>query len=449
MASPLPADGPDQLVASSQPVTPAGEVVRINLGWLVRLRWAALAGQLLTILVSHFVLDIWLNLPPLLLTVGASVLSNLVAMAALRSPSGPSPRWVPALLVWDTLQLTVLLYYSGGPFNPFSFQYLVQVALAVVVQPPRWAWLLGTLSVACMGGLFVEHIWLDPEMRSSDNPHLAHMRMHLYGMWLALGVASAFILYFVSKVRAALAEREAELVEARARVQRGEQLAALATLAAGAAHELSTPLSTIALVAKELQRDLGGQVEAPQLADLELMQRELARCKLILQRMSVQTGQAPGETPAAAPLSRLLRESTHDLAAALEVELPAALAELQVRVPVQAAAQALRALVQNAVQASPPGVPVRLVVRSGDGAVLIEVRDRGPGMSSEVKKRAGEPFFTTKPPGQGMGLGLYLAREVLERSGGQLRIDSTPGDGTVATATLPVAGPTLPAGAAP
>lgn len=437
---------PDQPRQPDHPTNPAGEVARINLGWLVRLRWAALAGQLLTILVSHFVLDIWLELTPLLITVAASVASNLVAMAALRrGRHGPSERWVPALLVWDTLQLTALLYYSGGPFNPFSFQYLVQVALAVVIVPPRWAWLLGTLSVACMGGLFVEHIWLDPEMRSSDNPHLAHMRMHLYGMWLALGVASAFILYFVSKVRAALAEREQELVEAKERVQRGEQLAALATLAAGAAHELATPLSTIALVAKELQRDLDGQVDAPQLADLELMQRELARCRAILQRMSVQAGQAPGETPAAASLGQLLREASDGLGPNVALDLPVAVASQHVRVPLQAAAQALRALLQNALQASPVGESVQVAVQVERGTAQVVIRDRGPGMSPEVQKRAGEPFFTTKAPGQGMGLGLYLAREVIERSGGALRIDSAPGAGTTVTATLPLAANAAPA----
>lgn len=440
----------DQPAQLDPPANPAGDVARINLGWLVRLRWAALAGQLLTILVSHFVLDIWLELTPLLLTVAASVLSNLVATWALRrTAQGPSERWVPALLVWDTLQLTALLYYSGGPFNPFSFQYLVQVALAVVIQPPRWAWLLGTLSVACMGGLFVEHIWLDPEMRSSDNPHLAHMRMHLYGMWLALGVASAFILYFVSKVRAALAEREQELAEAKERVQRGEQLAALATLAAGAAHELATPLSTIALVAKELQRDLDGQVDAPQLADLELMQRELARCRAILQRMSVQAGQAPGETPAAAPLGQLLREAADGLGPGLVMTIPAEVASQPVRVPLQAAAQALRALLQNALQASQSGQTVQVRAGLQRGMAQIEVKDQGPGMSPDVQKRAGEPFFTTKPPGQGMGLGLYLAREVIERSGGQLTLESAPGAGTTATATLPMAAAAATAKEAP
>jgi two-component system sensor histidine kinase RegB len=349
--------------------------------------------------------------------------------------------WVSGLLVWDTLQLTALLYFSGGPFNPFSIQYLVQVALAVVIQPPRWAWLLGTLSVACMGGLFIEHIWLDPEMRSSDNPHLAHMRMHLYGMWLALGVASAFILYFVSKVRVALAEREAQLAAAQARAQRGERLASLATLAAGAAHELATPLSTIALVAKELQRDLQGQVEAPQMADLELMQKELARCRAILQRMSVEAGQAPGEAPAAVSVAQLLAEAMDGLTGAVIVPTAAELQGLAVQMPLQAAAQAVRALLQNALQVSPADVPVQVsvVAAAEPGQLAIVIRDRGPGMSAEVVQRAGEPFFTTKAPGQGMGLGLFLAREVLERSGGSLRLQSSATDGTTAQALMPAA----------
>src|SRR5262249_34698668 len=154
--------------------------------------------------------------------------------------------------------------------------------LSAIVLAPRRTWALVALSLVCFGALFALHTATPSEEMSS---HLGHDQLHLRGMWVAFGVAATFIVYFVRRVTRALAEREAELTRQRTR---GEKLASLATLAAGAAHELATPLSTIAVVAKELERDVSARSPAdqPLVEDARLIRDQVERCRAILLQMA-------------------------------------------------------------------------------------------------------------------------------------------------------------------
>lgn len=271
--------------------------------------------------------------------------------------------------------------------------------------------------------------------------HAAQMRMHLEGMWIAFGVAAAFIVYFVNRVTRDLALREAELAQTRAVAFRIEKIASLATLAAGAAHELSTPLSTIAVVANELERELEqGKGGNEQSADARFIREEVDRCREILLRMAADAGQSAGEGFERLSIAQLLEVALNDLPhrEGVRLVLDETAYRSELHVPPRASVQALRAVVKNAQQATPSGEPVVVTAEVFHGQCRIEVRDPGVGMSPEVLKRVGEPFFTTKEPGNGMGLGLFLTRAVLERLGGNLELESIPGKGTTAVLRMPL-----------
>jgi two-component system sensor histidine kinase RegB len=219
----------------------------VNIQWLARLRWAEIAGQAMTVLVGQFLLGGKLPIASLLGVISLGLVSNLVIEAyffggrrGLRlHPQQPSHRieeWHIALVMMiDIASLTGMLYLTGGPHNPFAFLYLVQIALAAVLVRALWTWMLVGLSFVGFGILIVAHQPLEIPEQS-----------RVIGAWVALGVASAFVVHFLLRITGALAQREAELTEARSLAARQERLASLATMAAGAAHELSTPLGTSA-----------------------------------------------------------------------------------------------------------------------------------------------------------------------------------------------------------
>ncbi|HTJ41859.1 MAG TPA: ATP-binding protein [Kofleriaceae bacterium] len=395
------------------------------MSWLIRLRWAEIVGQASTILVVRLLFGISVPMGELSIVVGIGLASNL--LLELRGER-PLEEWqVAAVMALDVALLTALLFLTGGPLNPFGFLYLVQIALATVLLHQAWTWALVGLSFLCFGLLLVGHRTLP----ISD-------QTRMYGMWVALLVASAFIVSFLRRIMTALAEREHELAEARNLTARQEKLASLATMAAGAAHELSTPLGTVALVAKELERALEkiGSVELA--ADARLIREQVGRCRAILDQMAGGAG-AAGESIETRTVDAILDDALTGARVQPPVtrEVAADVATAELRLPPRAVSQALRSLITNAQDASPPETPVIVRAARDRDRLRIEIEDRGPGMEPEILARLGEPFFTTKQPGRGMGLGVFLARAVIESVGGTLKIGSTIGLGTRVIVTVP------------
>lgn len=422
-------------------IAPAQETRRIHMQWLAQLRWGALLGQLLTVLLVDLVMHIKLPMAWLFAVLAIEAASNLwFVQGSRRDAVSESPSFLALPMAIDIVLLTILLFLTGGPFNPFSFLYLVYLALAAVVLPARLTWGLVGLSLLSFGMLFVAEHWLPLSILPQLN-HADQMRMHMQGMWFAFAVAALFITYFVTRLRHNLAQRELELFRARSLAAQSEKLASLATLATGAAHELSTPLSTIAVVAKELERSLRADDEHAR-GDAQLIRREVDRCREILQRMAADAGHTNELSERPMSVQELLTSAVEGLPRARDVQLTLErdAGPCVLNGQAQATAQALRGILKNALQASPADRAVDVAARlSSDGARCnISVRDYGPGMSADVLSRAGEPFFTTKEPGEGMGLGLFLTRVVAERAGGQLDLQSLPGHGTTATLVLPI-----------
>lgn len=435
----------------------------ISLRWVLRLRWSAIFGQGLTAVAVQRLLGISLPLGTLGAILGLATATNLIAfLASRRQP--PREGWVAGLMVFDVMALTALLYFTGGPTNPFSFLYLVPIALATLVLRPAWTWSLVLLSLVGSAFLFWDHRPID-----ALEGHAEHMKVHLRGMWVAFGVAAGFIVYFLLRVRRALTLRDEALAESREAVSRQRRLTSLATLAAGAAHELATPLGTIAVVSHELARRADFAASSDR-DDVLLIRSEVERCRTILNRMSYPTqwgdhgaqrdrgartdggvrdaseGARPPSFPSPWSLDTVLARTLGALSRPpwLHLDLAENLPEGELPGLDEAFVQALCSVIRNAEDAAPKDGAVHLVVRhsrpvslSSSSLLTFTVRDEGQGMEAAVLARVGEPFFTTKAPGRGMGLGLFLARTVVERLGGSLTLDSEVGRGTSVTLVVP------------
>jgi two-component system sensor histidine kinase RegB len=410
---------------------------------LVRLRWGAVAGEAFSLLVARYTFGADLPLAVVLALVGLMAASNLLLASVVRRRAIPAA-WIAAVLAFDTVQLTAVLAAVGGSSNPFSILYLVQITMAALMLGPRWTWALAGLAATAYAALFVL-VPPSPVLHDHTGEHFAS---HLRSMWMAFSVAAGLIAYFVVRLAAELERREQELVAERERASRHERLAALTTLAAGAAHELGTPLATVAVVARELEVAvcrLPGPVQESMGEDVRLIRSELDRCRLILDRMAARSGETAGEQPEPVTGEGFAREVVSNLsedeAARVDVRLQEGVSVFVA--PPRALAASVLNLVRNGLDASAPAGRVTMEIGaavSGDHArILITVSDRGPGMPPDVLSRACEPFFTTKAPGQGLGLGLFLARTLVEHLGGRFTLDSTPGTGTRASVELPAA----------
>lgn len=420
-------------------VRPGGETTRhLALRWAVRLRYGLIAGEIA--LIAGLFLGLQISVPFLVIApaIAIQALSNWVLSSKADRLGGSAEHLVGILFSIDTLSLTLILALSGGPANPFSLLYLVQITFSAVVLRKLWTWGLGVLSTLSFGMLF----WVSRDVPAfHEHAQSGEFSLHLFGMWIAFATAALLISFFVGKLSAEARNKEHEIRVMQRRLARNDRLASLVTLAAGAAHEMATPLATIAITAKEMEHDATVRLRDQRSSeDAQLIRSQVERCRAILERMGAQGADPLGETPKSIELPSLLVQ--------VKEGFPQALARIEVDIedgglptcviPVRAAVEALSALVKNALDASPDGKAVTLrAVRSDRGRVRFLIRDQGIGMSSDIIERVAEPFFTTKPAGQGMGLGAFLAHLFAQTIGGQLSFESSPGRGCTAMLELP------------
>ncbi len=409
--------------------------------WLVRFRLAVTLGAAALLTLSSGVLGVSIPVATSGVVLGLHAASNLWLWARVRRGRPSDTSTLGGFFALDIVLLTALLIVTGGPSNPFTVAYLVYITLAAVTLSPRWIWVVTALAVAGYGVLFVAPARLVGVEHAAHVPGQEAMP-HLAGMWVAFLLAALLTASFVWRVRAALEHRERALAEARRVALERERLVSLTTLAAGAAHELSTPLATIAVAARELERAALAYSEGSELVeDTRLIRSQVDRCRLILDQMSGRADRSAAEQGATvdpvevvrAAIDSLATGSRHRVVVEVRENTPA------VRAPRTGFERVVGTLIKNALDASPEAGLVRVSVHASSEAVRVEVKDRGIGMSQATLARAGEPFFTTKPPGSGFGLGLFLARAFAEQWGGRLTLQSHEGDGTMATLALPPA----------
>lgn len=400
------------------------------------LRDFAIAGVALLVLMAHPVFSAHVPLAGSYGLLGLWALISLLTWLRLRRPTAVSTQELFWHLVIDLVLLTTLLAISGGHTNPLTALYLPTVAIAAAILPRRLAWAIGISSV-----LAYTLLWKVGQPLIIDDVHRA-MQMHLVGMWLTFAAAALLISGFISHTTQTLRAREQQLAAAREQAMRDERIVALGNLAAGAAHELGTPLATMAVIAGELERD--PDLPTALASEVSMLNRQIIACKTIISRLAERAGQPRAQEsswlPAPTWLEQLIerwrnlrpqaRAQLHVMAAT--AARSASPPDIQTDLTLE---QALLNLFNNAADASPEPVDIHLDWTANE--LIIDILDRGPGLDSEQLARAGREFFPTHASGS--GIGLFLTHAALERQGGRLQIQTRSGGGSQIRVYLPLA----------
>lgn len=409
---------------------------------LIRLRWLAVFGQLAAIIVVYFVFDWPL---PFSLCIGAIALSawlNIFLGLRHRANARLSDQHTSWILAYDIVQLAVLLYLTGGLQNPFAFLFLVPVTVSASSLPLDRTLLLGALAFSLSTILAFHHMPLpwDPEVP------LNLPRLYLFGVWSAVLCGTAFAAMFAWRISEETRQMSAALAATEMVLAREQQLSALDGLAAAAAHELGTPLATIQLVAKELKHELpdaGAHHD-----DLELLNSQAARCREILAQLANRTdaGDAMHSSFGVLVMLEEMVEPLRGAGVQIDVSQSSDGSAPEPTLPRNPGILfGLGNLLENAVDFAETRVEVEASWTADE--LRLVIRDDGPGISQDVIDRLGEPYVTTRPgyAGQpddvgedheGMGLGFFIAKTLLERSGATVVLAQRPEPEKGALATV-------------
>lgn len=408
-------------------------VENIHLRRLVRLRYVVMGGQVAAVLAVHFLLGVPLPLAPMVLLIAALAGLNIFTQRRLRHATRISPTELTLQLLADIVQLTGMLYLSGGYANPFMFMLLPPLAIAAAALATWQAVGVAALAVLCYSFLLVFYTPLPMlERLALFTPVLLRQA----GMWVCFVVSAAMIFFFIVRTRQTLRQKDLELAAAREHALRNEHLAELGGLAAGTAHELGTPLATLSMLAEELEETA---TDADQREQLRLLRREVYRCRDAIDELARSSGaaQASDVRPETVGswlegLAQRWRDSFPGVAIGVSL---AGHSPEPALVPDRGLEQALSSVVSNACRASDR---VEIGVRWNTRELVIEVLDRGPGFPPALRPLAGREPLGEQPGVHGMGLGLYLAAGNIERIGGRLALLPCESGGTQAEIRLPL-----------
>ena len=400
---------------------------------LIWLRAVAIVGQACAIALA-LALGVALPFDPMVLIVAAEVVMNVYAALRLRRGAAATHREVAAHLAFDLTAFTLLLVLAGGAANPFSLLYLLQVVLIALLLPIRLA-IAGTVVVIASFGL--AYAFSEP-MHDGWGEPLPHSLVTL-GLWVSFALTAAVIAWFVTRVVADLRTHDRLLNEAARRELNDAALLRIGTLAAGAAHELGTPLTTMAVVAGEIARE----ADTPALKrDAAILVAQIDACRQALGNLAAAAGHVRTQGGGRAPLDRFLggiatrfQAMRPDVPLEMRWEGTSPAPEIFADAALQ---QAILILLNNAADASPHHVDIH--GRWDESTLQLSIGDRGPGVDAASLPKLGRTFFTTKPPDKGTGLGLVLTASTLDRLGGSVSWSNRPDGGLAAEITLPLKG---------
>jgi two-component system sensor histidine kinase RegB len=398
----------------------------VRLETLVRLRWLAVLGQFAAVLVVHFGLEFDVPLWSSLAVIALAALLNIALRVGFPHTQWLEPERAAYLLGFDIAELAALLYLTGGLENPFSFLLLGPVLISATALPRRMTLLLGVFAVLCATVLIFFHYPLPWE----SGEQLQLPETYVVAVWLSILLAIGYIGVYTWQV----AEEARQLSDALAATElvlaREQHLSQLDGLAAAAAHELGTPLATITLVVREIERALDPQ--SPYADDVKLLREQAQRCREILSKI---TELPAGEPFDRVPLPALIEEAVaphRHFGVSIEVKLPSDQPDVPAGARNPAIRYGLGNLIENAVDFAHKRVEILAQWTATD--VRLTISDDGPGFAPEILDRIGAPYVTHRRTGSrdagndeddggfGLGLGFFIAKTLLERSGAALSL---------------------------
>jgi len=408
----------------------------VRLDTLVRLRWLAVIGQSTAVLTVYLGLDFPLPIWACLAVIALSAWLNVALRLRFHLTQRLEPDRAAWLLAFDIAELAVLIFLTGGLQNPFAFLFLGPVLLSATALPPRFTIALGIFAVACATVLVFVHY---PLPWDNDDP-LSLPPIYMMGVWLSILLAIGFIGVYAWQIT----EESRQLADALAATElvltREQHLSQLDGLAAAAAHELGTPLSTISVIAKELENAI--PADAPHGEDVRLLRSQATRCRDILAKLTELS--SAGEPFDRTPLTSLIEEVVaphRDFGVAIAVSAPRGGTPEPVGARNPAILYGLGNLVENAVDFAREHVDVAM--QWNEETVEVAISDDGPGFAPDILDRIGEPYVTSRrrkagsdeDQPTGLGLGFFIAKTLLERSGAILNFSnrSQPQRGAIVT----------------
>ena len=409
---------------------------KTNLQRLALVRLIVVAGEMVALIYAFGWLRASLPYPLLIGVIGLLGVATVFTFWRLTRAWPVTDAEFFAQLLFDVASLSALLYASGGATNPFVSYYLVPLTIAAAVLPWRYT---ATLALICIAGystllfIYVPLPLFSPLAGEHQHHAQSVINPHIFGMWCNFALSAALITYVVVRMANTLREQQGELNLRREQALHNEQLLAVATLAAGTAHELGTPLGTMMIVLDDMHSD-----DAELRADIDLLKQQVQSCRATLKKLVSTAETHRTQRPTQEPIDVFM----HELLERWQVVRPSAQFHLHVHsgaAPHIHSDEALRQAIINLLDngADTDSGPLQLNVEWTNTHTELRIRDRGPGIGFEIAEQLGKPFITNK--GKGLGLGLFLSHATIERCGGEIRLYNHAEGGTEAVLRLPIA----------
>ena len=443
----------EPLISIPEPVT-SDNSAWMNLRWFFVLRNLLICVEALSVLISVYGLDVPLHQTALTAIITLQVALNWYTWIRLDRDHPVTAAELCIQLCCDILAITGILYFTGGATNPLTWFFLLPLIIAAIVLPQTFTWYLVIFASSCYTilMLYYEPLPLIVPMTLADIPeqHNHHVmmdhddiRVHVFGMWFGFVFSAVLVAYFVVGMADSLRKLDRKLANVREQALRNERVVALGTLAAGAAHEMGTPLGTMAILIHDMEKEYKHSSSQELYQKMKILREQVNRCKAALSVMSASAGAIRADSGRIMPISRYLDEVVASWREqGLPTELvyrktgfepsPSILAE-------RTLTHALVNILNNSSDASPQGI--KLQARWTLEYAILEILDEGPGIPPAISAALGKDPVSSKE--HGLGVGLFLAFAAIERLGGKIKMQGrTDRPGTLTRINLPLTGET-------